>query len=282
LTPAGEARIFVLEDRPGGERPTTKGRKEERTMMKNAAWIPAMALAFLAVAGVARSDTTILTKTNDATQSLQVAPHRLHIGTADRGMIFRGDKKVLWIIDAAKKSYTEMTEADMKEMAAKLQDAREQMKNLPPGIAEKIQGALPGANLPKRIVTPLGLNKEINGFPCSGYTVATEGKRSTSEVWSTEPSAMKLGPEEMVVFKEFAEFMATAVPGLEEMADWAKDLEHPKEDQVPGIPVLTIVKDDEGKETLRTELLSVENQPIDPKVFEAPAGYEKNSMKMGK
>ncbi len=66
------------------------------------------------------------------------------------------------------------------------------------------------------------------------------------------------------------------------MAEWAKDLEHPKEGQVPGIPVLTIVKDEAGNETLRTELVSVEHSAIAPATFEVPAGYEKTSMKMGK
>jgi hypothetical protein len=66
------------------------------------------------------------------------------------------------------------------------------------------------------------------------------------------------------------------------MTDWAKDLEHPMEGQVPGIPVLTIVKDEAGTETLRTELVSAEHAAIAPSVFEAPAGYEKTSMKKGK
>jgi hypothetical protein len=251
-------------------------------MTKTLGRISVLVLALAATAGVARSDTTIVTKTNDATQTIQFSAHKLHIGAPEGGVIFRGDLKLLWMIDPEKKSYAEMTDADMKELAATVKHAMAQMKNLPPAVAEKIKGSLPGAELPKRTVKPMGVNKEINGFPCSGYTVSTEGKSVVSEVWATEPSALKIAAADMVVFKELADFMVATVPGLDAMTDWAKDLEHPMEGQVPGIPVLTIVKDEAGTETPRTELVSAEHVAIAPSVFEAPAGYEKTSMKKGK
>jgi len=234
------------------------------------------------MAGAARSDVTVVTKADDHTQTLQVTEHKLRMGAGEGGMIFRGDKKLMWVIDAEKKSVTEMTEAEMKEMASRVEYAMTEMKKLPPGMWEKIKGNLPGGTLPKRTVVAMGVNKEINGFACSGYKVTTEGKEGLSEVWAAEPSILKIAPTDLAVFREFADFMAIALPGLEGMADWAKDLEHPKADQVPGIPVLTIVKDASGKEVGRTELVSVAHDAIDAASFDPPAGYTKSSMKVGK
>lgn len=250
--------------------------------MKMTAVLPWMVLALTSMAGAAWADATIVTKTNEQTQTLQVGEHKLRMATAQGGMIFRGDKKLIWIVDTEKKSVTEMTELEMRDMASRVEYAMTEMKKLPPALSDKIMKSLPGATLPKRTVVALGVNKEINGFACSGYKVTTEGKDGTSEVWAAEPTAVKFSPADMAVFKEFADFMAIALPGLEGLSDWAKDLEHPKPDQVPGIPVLTIVKDAAGKEVARTELVSVANDAVAASSFEVPEGYSKSSMKTGK
>jgi hypothetical protein len=162
-------------------------------------------------------------------------------------------------------------------MNAAMQELEKMRGQLPPGMLEQMKKAMPEASGPKRTVTPMNASKEINGFPCQGYTVSTDDGR-TSEVWSTDPRSVRLEPGDLSAFKEFAEFMRTMVPGMEEMSDWAKDFENPKEDQVPGVPVLSIMKDRSGKEIFRTELVRVEHGTVEASAFEVPAGYVKRAM----
>jgi hypothetical protein len=241
--------------------------------------LPVLVLA--AGAAAARADVTIASKVNSSTQTVAAAAHKIAV-TADEGvMIFRGDKKLLWMVDAEKKSYMEMTEAEMAAMAARMKEAMAQLEamkgQMPPAMLEQMKKAMPGASAPKRTVKPMGANKEINGFPCAGYMVASDDGTS-SEVWSADPKAVRLEPGDLAAFKEFADFMKTALPGMEELDDWAKDFEHPKEGQVPGVPILTILKDKAGKEVLRTELVKIDHGAVAASVFEVPAGFAKEKM----
>jgi hypothetical protein len=241
--------------------------------------IPAAVLGLAVLAGVAMADTTIVTKTNDATQTIQIAQQKLRVGSADGGMIFRGDMKLLWILDAEKKTATEITQADMEELGRLVNNAAVQMRNLPKAVADNVRKNLPGTELPQQTVTPLGKSKEIHGFPCAGYKVTVEGDDHVTEVWTTEPTAVQLAPADLTVFKQLASFLTFSMPAMGDLLAWAKDVEHPKPGQIPGIPILTIVKDSAGAETLRTEVVSVEHPTIEAGVFDLPAGYAKGSMK---
>lgn len=238
-------------------------------------------ILLLATAGAATADLTILSKMNEETQTIRTTDHKISMTGPQGGMIFRGDKKLMWILEPEKKSYTEMTEADVQRMAERMNAAMQKMEEmksqLPPGMVEQMKQAMPAGSPPKRTVTPMNASKEINGFPCKGYTVTTDGGE-TSEVWSADPKSVRLEPSDLSVFQEFADFMKTMVPGMEQMNDWARDFENPKEDQVPGIPILSIVKDQAGKEIFRTELVKVEHGTVEASAFEPPAGYVKTKM----
>lgn len=241
--------------------------------------VPVAVLGLAILAGLAAADTTIVTKTNDATQTVQIAQNMLRVGSAEGGLIFRGDKKLLWILDTQKKTATEITQADMDEMGRLVNNAAIQMRNLPKAVADNVRKNLPGTALPEQKVTPLGVNKEIHGFPCAGYKVTVEGDDHVTEVWTTQPSAIQLAPADLVVFKQLASFLTFNMPSMRGLQAWAKDVEHPKPGDLPGIPILTIVKDAAGAETLRTEVISVEHPTIDAGVFELPDGYAKSPMK---
>jgi len=229
----------------------------------------------------ARADMTIEMKHNGTPQNIQVTDDKISMGMEDRGVIFRGDKNVLWIIDTPQKTYTEMTEEDARAMGEKVNDAmaqmKEAMKNMPPeqrAMMEKMMsGKMAQLKESKRTVTPLHQEKTINGFKCSGYKV--EGEGDELEVWSADPKELKIKPEDMSAFKDFAAFMQSALPGMEQISDLVKDFDHPREDQVPGFPVLTIAKNKDGSEAWRNELVQVDHDKIPASAFELPEGLTK-------
>jgi hypothetical protein len=248
-----------------------------------------LVLVALLLGGVvpARADVTIQMKHNTEPQTLYVAPHAFQTATDGGKMIFRGDQKLLWMVDDKEKKYTELTEADAKAMGAKLGEAMAQMqealKNAPPAqramMEKMMKGQMAGMTPKERTVKAMGQTKTINGFECAGYTVSVSDGSST-EVWAAEPKAIHLDPKDISVWKDFAEFMKAMLPGVDQFKDLIKDYDNPGKDQVPGFPVLSIQRDKAGKEIWRSELVSVEKGSIPAEKFEVPAGFKKDKAKL--
>lgn len=246
-----------------------------------------LAAALLIGLAPARADVTVRMKHNDKPQTLYVAPHAFQTTTEGGTMIFRGDRKLLWMVDAEEKKYTELTEADAKAMGAKLGDAmaqlQEALKNAPPAqramVEKMMKGQMAGMAPKERTVKATGETKTINGFPCSGYMISISDGSST-EVWAADPKAVHLDPKDLSVWKDFGEFMKAMLPGVDQFKDLIKDYENPGKDQVPGFPVLSIQRDGSGKELWRSELVGVDEGPIPAEKFEIPAGFKKEKAKL--
>lgn len=251
--------------------------------------IPVLALGLALLAPAARADLTMemkqtMGKEKEAVETVRVTEHKIGIDTGGQNMVFRGDKKVLWIIDTAKRTYTEMDEAAAKAMGEQMNSAmaqmQEAMKNMPAEqraqMEKMMAGRMKAAAPPKQTVKPMGQKKTINGFACAGYTVSSEA--GEAEVWAADPKVLKLDAADMTAFKEFAEFMKSSFPGMERIADLAKDFDNPRADQVPGFPVLSIHKDKSGKEDFRSELVKLAKGSVEASAFELPAGFTKTDM----
>jgi hypothetical protein len=257
--------------------------------MKTSLLIPVLALGLACLAPPANADMTMemkqtMGKEKEVVETVRVAEHKIGMDTGGQNMIFRGDKKVLWIIDSEKKTYSEMDEAAAKAIGEQMNSAMAQMqealKGMPPEqraqVEKMMAGKLKGMTPPKQTVKPMGQKKTINGFECAGYTVS--GGAAETEVWAADPKVLKLDATAMTAFKEFAEFMKNSFPGMERIADLAQDFDHPREDQVPGFPVLSIHKDKSGKEDFRSELIKLTNGSVEASAFELPAGFKKTAM----
>src|SRR5512140_424243 len=207
----------------------------------------------------ARADVTIETKSRNKTQTVYLTPHMLSAMGDEGGAIFRGDKQVLYVIEPKEKTYREITKEDADALGSKMNDAmakmQEAMKNMPPeqramveNMMKSKMSAAPAEG--KRTVKATGEQKTINGFDCSGYVVTQDGGMTT-EVWAADPKSAHLKPEDLSVFKDLGDFIKVMTPRMGGFADMIKDYEHPKESDVPGIPILTIHKGSDGKESWR-------------------------------
>jgi hypothetical protein len=257
--------------------------------MQKGSLVPVLTLALALLAPPAKADLTIemrqnMAKEKEVAETIRVTEHKIGIQTGSHNMVFRGDKKLLWIVDVEKKTYMEMDEAAARAMGEQVSGAlaqmQEAMKNMPAEqraqMEKMMAGKMPGMAAPKQTVKPMGQKKTIDGFECTGYTVSSAA--GETEVWAADPKVLKLPAGDMNAFKEFGEFMKSSFPGLERMADLAKDFEHPREDQVPGFPVLSIHKDKSGKEDFRSELVKLTKGAVDASAFELPAGLKKTEM----
>jgi hypothetical protein len=233
--------------------------------------------------GAATADVTVEMKQNEQPMTLYATEDRMATESGQGGMIFLGPEKILRMINSEKKKYTEITEADAKAMAEKIAQAQRAMASLPPALREKMAGAMKGmggAPAP-RTVKPLHQSKTINGFPTDGYVVTVEGAKGETEIWATAPGKLGVKATDLTVFKAMAEFMQQMIPGLESMKDLIKDYDHPEPDQVPGFPVLTIQKDEGGKEIWRSELVRVDHGAVPGEKFAVPAGYKQEKLNLG-
>jgi len=252
-------------------------------------WFCIVSVLF-AAALPAAADVTMEMKMNSSPQKMVASAHNIRIEGPDVVTIFRGDRKLLWTADMIQKTYTEMTEADMAAMGQQINSAmaelQEKLKEMPPdqrAAVEAMMAKNPAVTQdapPRAVVKATGKSKTINGWPCKEYA-QTVGS-TVMEVWSTDQKNFSLTPADLGAFKEFAEFMKKMLPGLGPVEGFMKDFDKPVEGQVPGIPVLTVARNDKGEETYRTELVKVAKGPVPPSAFQLPEGLKKEAMPKGK
>jgi hypothetical protein len=191
-----------------------------------------------------------------------------------------GAKKVL-MIDPEKKTYHELTEADAKQMKERMDGMKakmaEQIKTLPPDQrkqAEETMARMSGGGAQMEIkYEPLGTKKKVAGFACEMYKVhvGTAIDESCIAPWG---SNLVTKAEAEQFRKAFTE-MEKAFAGLGPMrsSDWSK---------APGIPVEQTHLGADGKPEWVTTLKTVSRGSIAASQFQAPAGYTKEEIPMGR
>jgi hypothetical protein len=250
--------------------------------MKRSDWFWGCAVLLAVHGSAARADVTIEMRQDGKPLVTYVSQHKLASSSEAGGMIFLADEKVLRLIDAGRKRYTEMTAADAAALGEQMAAMQQRVQNMPPQIRERMPGManMPGAG-GKRTVRALGETRKIRDFDATGYVVTTEGTKGETEVWTTDPQNLGIQSVDFAVFRELAAFMRTMVPGLEVMREMIKNYEQPGPGEVPGFPVLTIRRDENGGERSRTELIKCDRGSIPGDKFKVPAGFKKQDMDLG-
>jgi hypothetical protein len=257
----------------------------ERMIDMKSIRIALLAMLLLAPVSIARADLTIEMKYNQDPMATFVTADKIATTTMQGGMVFLAKDKILRVIDSANKKYTEMTEADAKAIGDQLAEMEKTLAQLPPAVRDKMaaamRGKMPGAT-EKRVVSPLGTTKTINGFETAGYRVTTDSGEGETEVWTTAAKNVGFEKSDFTVFQELAAFLQTMVPGLDAMRELIKDYEKPRPEDVPGFPILTIHRDKGGKETWRVEVVKVDRTEVPAERFAVPNGFKKEKMTLGK
>ncbi len=194
-------------------------------------------------------------------------------GTDQTITIMRLDKEVIWQLNPAKKTYSEMTFAQLEHVARKaggkmdaaMAQMQEQMKNMSEDerkMMEKMMGGrMPGAagaGAAPAQVTNTGERKTISGFATTKYTVR-QGDQTAMTLWVTKD--IRGFDELREDWQAFSRRMAAMLPQGRGMADAYKNID--------GFPIQTEMSG------IVTTVTKVERRSAPANEFEIPSGYTK-------
>jgi hypothetical protein len=259
----------------------SRRRSTMRTQLRAAA--TAATIALFAAAGAAQGLTWEMNTSmggNEGTLTkFWYMPKKYRIvpdaGTAS---ILRLDTERMVFVDYGKKTYYEMTFADMEKLMAgvseQMKAMQKQLEALPEEqrkMAEQMMGGHgAAAPEPKFAAKSTGERKTISGFSCTKYVLTRDGEED-AVVWATKdvkiPEAMwKQMGKDMEVF---AKKIAAMTPGEKSsIVERARTL-------IDGFPIRT-----ERGEDYVTTVTKIEQKNVPASEFEVPAGFTKEQPPM--
>lgn len=210
------------------------------------------------------------------------------------GMIYRGDKKEMIILDHAQGNYMMIDQQQINAMASQVSEAMSQMQEalaaMPPeqrALAEQMMQQRFPAQPPKRspsTINDLGSHGEVAGIACRNYEVIRDG-RKVREICVSDWDDIHGGQETANAIKGVADFFegmrqAFSAAGGMEVFDRQQELfEHMTE--VDGYPVLYRDFSANGSLERQTLLTGAREETIRPGFFEPPENYQLQALPQG-
>jgi len=200
-------------------------------------------------------------------------------------LIFDNAKQVMWMADLQKKTYMEITKAQVEQMANQMQQMMAQMEQamaqVPPAqramMEQMMKGRMGGMTAALAItVRDKGASDTVGQFSCKLYEILSNGQVS-SEVCAADPSQMNLDASAFETFKALAEFyepLRRIMPQMAASGGWSAPNAM---DQINGFPVRT-VRYEGGKPASESLLQTLEERAIDAAQFTLPSGLKKQEM----
>ena len=242
------------------------------------------AVVALAGAYAAAQDLTIVSKvTRDGgapeTTTSYLSSERIRMAHGDgREAIVDYKLGQMISIDHKKKTYSVMTQKDMDEFAAKMQErmnspemrkAREAMKDLPPEQRKAIAGF--GAGMFE--VEKVGTSRKIAGYTCENWTISMGQISRSEECLTTE---LKFPVQMFDMYKRYMESMRAVMASMGAMGlDFDKMSEQFKKLKGYPLAVTTTVDIMGRKSVTSSEVVEVKKGSIPASAWEIPAGYAK-------
>jgi len=199
----------------------------------------------------------------------------------ERTVIIDAAAKRMLIVNDAEKTWSEVTEADMKKigemMKARRAEAEEHMKSLPPEQRKRMEEMMGGGKLgkmPELTFEKMGAKKSVNGFACEMYKVLEDGAPKEEDCLAAWGAGV-LQRSDFAGLRKFAEEMAKDSGA---MGPGGGRQMFEQFDKYPGFPVarhpLTPGQQDE-------QLKSLKRGSVAASLFAPPAGYTKTASPMG-
>lgn len=210
----------------------------------------------------------------------------------DGSMLFLGGKNEMIMIDHDKKSYIIMDEAVMKSLAAKIDEAMNQMeaamKDMPPDQRQKMEEMMKqkmpgmgGGSYVEPVLKKAG-EGSVNGVTCVKYDVY-KGDEKVRQHCVANWNSIQGGEDMKTVMLRMADFvdlMAKSFSKAGALAGGQMQFEKNvfnQLNQLNGFPIETIEYTD-GKEDSISTLESSEKTTVDASSMAPPAGYTKQSI----
>ena len=194
---------------------------------------------------------------------------------SDSVIIFDANRKVIWMINSAEKSYFEMTEEDVNKMSRAMEDMKKQMAGMPASQRAMMERMMKGRMPQERKIDiqKIRSGEKVGEYTCLFYEVSVNGKKE-SEVWTASVDQLHMKPGDFAVIKEMMkmfELLQRNAPGGGSSALATGG------DQMEGFPVRT-VKYQGDKVIFESKVVRVERKDLEDALFAVPNGYKKKTM----
>ena len=220
------------------------------------------------------------------TNQIQIEKDRMRAETTGptgekQAVIFDGTRQVLWIINVDKKTYNEMTKADVDrlggQMAGAMQQMEAQLRNLPPEQRAQMESMMRGRGMPMTGAAPAkpdyrraGTDK-VGKWTCNKYE-GYQNNLKTSEVCTVEPKDLGFAPADFEVSRQLGEFFRKLSPqGADQLFSFGKA----EEQGFSGVPVRRV--SGSGQRQTTSEITEVSRQAFPASTFEVPQGFKKEA-----
>jgi hypothetical protein len=196
--------------------------------------------------------------------------------------VFDGAAQVMRMIDPARKTYTEITKADVDRLGGQMNAAmakmQEQLKSMPPEMRAKMEammrGGMPGMAAPVKTEYKKAGSGKAGKWTCDRYEGFQNGQK-TSEVCTVDPKALGFAPADFEVTKQLAEFFRQLMP---QNADQMFSLGADDPQGFSGIPVRRAYS--LGPQERVSEVTDARRETFAASLFAVPAGFQKQTFGM--
>jgi hypothetical protein len=230
------------------------------------------------------------------TNQIQIEQKRMRMAVSDAngttaGIMFDGTRQVMTIIDDGKKTYSELTKADMDAFSAQISGAmaqmQEMMKNAPPEQRAQMEalmkgrmggaGRAGGAGAAPKVEYRKAGTATVGKWTCDKYDGYTNGQK-THEVCTVDPKALGFSEADFQVTRDMAEFFKAfqqfrPAGGQQNPFVMGK----PEDQGYSGVPIRSIQNVGSANQ-VTSELTDVHRQAFTDATFQVPAGYQKNEL----
>lgn len=204
---------------------------------------------------------------------------------ARRRIVFRGGDDVAWLVDHQKQTYYQVDPTSAQQVASQVAGLRQGLEQgleaLTPEQREAV-GELLGELAKPRAGLPPGYALREKGelgryadLPCTRHDVM-DGERTVAEVCLADYGKPPLTREALAAIPALGGFLRhTLEPLAREFPSLSALMPYAALDAGPGVPLFVRSADEKGK-TTETIVKRIEQAPVDPQLFELPAGYARS------
>jgi hypothetical protein len=200
-----------------------------------------------------------------------------------QSVIFDGGRQVMTLVDTSRRTYTELTKADLEGMRAQIDSAmaamQAQLASLPPEQRAQVEammrgrGMAPGA--PVKTEYRRAGTETVGRWTCDKYEGFQNGTK-TGEVCTVSPTALGFTMADFAVTRELAKFFASLMP---QMADQIVAVGTVEEQGYAGFPVKQVTL---GASPSTMEVTEASRKTFTDADFGVPEGFRKEDMMRGR
>lgn len=184
-----------------------------------------------------------------------------------QSVIYRGDRKIFWVLDGKKRTYTELTQDQMEKTLARMDALLKAM----PASTRHAFGERMGTALEKPAYVKKSSRIKVGPWLATYYQ--SEGEACVRKLWTVPKKSLHLTSSDLSAMKVFSRFFERFGRNRSDFFKFDRtDL------GFAGVPVKTEVIEG-GKVRSVSELREASEKVFPPETFEVPRGYKKKDVK---